>query len=206
MKRILILLLLVLTASGAYGQHDEGRHRKEEHRKEQSHKPSKKKVEPKHRQDDRRMQRRDTPSRGRGGRDARYEVSCTGEWQMLWNGCHVRIIAGQVHIYNDYDERITWGDEVSLLPNGNYKVRKGGFWRVYDRKGDMTFISGEEIRYWHPGYYAVRQGSTWHVCDAKGDRIFGVWGDAVELMDNGIFRCYRGGRHYYYDKDGNQRM
>ncbi|MDT3366732.1 MAG: hypothetical protein LIQ26_05625 [Bacteroidota bacterium] len=201
MKRILILLLLVLTASGAYGQHHEGRHRKDEHRKEQSHKPSKKKVEPRHRSD-----RHGSPARGSFSRNIRREVACDEEWQMLWNGCHVRLIMDWVYIYDDRDNRILSGDEIYLLPNGNYKVRKGDFWRVYDRKGDMTFISGDEIRYWHPGYYAVRSGGSWHVCDANGDRIFGVWGDSVELMGNGIFRCSRGGNYYYYDKDGNQRM
>ena len=72
MKRILIFLLLVLTASGAYGQHYEGRHRKEEHRKEQSHKPSKKKVEPRHRSDDKHVQRHDGPARDVRSRGGHY--------------------------------------------------------------------------------------------------------------------------------------
>ena len=223
MKRILILLLLVLTASGAYGQHYDGRQKKDEHRKEQSHKPSNKKIQSKHGSDDRRMQRHDEgparASHSRGDRhvgEARHgnahrgpahrEIACVEEWQQLWNGCHVRIIGSQVYVYDDRDDRIIGGDEVYLLPNGKYKVRKGSYWRIYEKNGDMTFVSGDEIRYWHPGYYAVRSGGSWHVCDAKGDRIFGVWGDSVELMDNGIFRCSRGGHYYYYDSEGNQRM
>ena len=206
MKRLIILLLLATLAGSAYGQHYDGRPRKDEHRKEQSHKPSKKKVEPKHRPDKHDGPARDVRSHGGFSRSVRREVPCDEEWQMLWNGCHVRLIMDWVYIYDDRDNRILSGDEIYLLPNGNYKVRKGSFWRIYDRKGDMTFVSGDEIRYWHPGFYAVRSGGSWHVCDAKGDRIFGVWGDSVELMGNGIFRCSRGGHYYYYDKDGNQRM
>lgn len=195
MKKILILLLVVLTAGSAYGQRHDARVRKGGHRKEQMHGTR-----------DRHHNRPTYDARGRNRTPVRREVACVEEWQYLWNGCHVRLLLDQIYVYDDRDDRIVGGDEVYLLPNGNYKVLKGGFWRIYDRKGDMTFISGDEIRYWHPGYYAVRSAGSWHVCDSKGDRIFGVWGDSVELMGNGIFRCSRGGHYYYYDSEGNQRM
>ncbi len=198
MKKILILLLVLLTSGSAYGQHHDARVRKDRHRKEQMHNPRNRDHKPARRKAGRKMENR----WGNG----RREVPCTQEWQELWNGCHVRLLLDQIYVYDDRDDRIVGGDEVYLLPNGNYKVLKGGFWHIYDRKGDMTFISGDEIRYWHPGYYAVRSAGSWHVCDSKGDRIFGVWGDSVELMGNGIFRCSRGGHYYYYDSEGNQRM
>ena len=205
MKRLIILLLLATVAGSAYGQHYDGRLRKDEHRKEQTHKPSRKKVQPKHGPGDKHMRHDAGYSRG-GKHGIRREVACVEEWQYLWNGCHVRLLLDQVYVYDDRDNRIIGGDEVYLLPNGKYKVRKGSYWRIYEKNGDMTFVSGDDIRYWHPGYYAVRSAGSWHVCDAKGDRIFGVWGDSVELMDNGIFRCSRGGHYYYYDSEGNQRM
>jgi hypothetical protein len=43
------------------------------------------------------------------------------------------------------------------------------------------------------------------VADASGDRISGIWGDHVELMDNGMYRCTRNGRNYFYDERGNER-
>ena len=171
MKRLIIILLLATLAGSAYGQHYDGRPRKDEHRKEQSHRPSKKKVEPKHRPD-----RHDGPARGvrsHGGKhDVLRDVACVGDWQELWNGCHVRLKTDRVHIYTHDGDRLLSGDAIVLLWNGCYKVRVGDFWHVHDR---------------------------------KGDRIFNVWGDSVELMRNGIFRCYRNGRYYYYDSHGDQR-
>ena len=97
---------------------------------------------------------------------------CVEDWQSLWNGCHVRLKADRVHIYNDKSERLLSGEEIVLLPNG---------------------------------MYLVRLGDLWHAHDEKGDRVFNVWGYSVELMDNGLFRCSRNNKYYYYDRFGNSR-
>ena len=102
----------------------------------------------------------------------RADVLCVRDWQQLWNGCHVRVNQFGVSILDRRDKRILRGEEIILLASGDYKVRSGGFWRVY----------------------------TEH-----GDRLGNVWGDSVELMRNGLFRCIRAGIIHYYDMDGNER-
>lgn len=232
MKKILILLLVLLTSGSAYGQHHDARVRKDRHRKEQMHNPRNRDHKPDRRKAGRKMENR----WGNGPR----EVPCTQEWQELWNGCHVRLIGNRVCIYDDRDDRIISGEAVSLMPSGDYKVRLGDYWRIYTSRGDWTAIYGTEIYAWEHGFYCVRQSDMWrvytrdgdrlmiwsrehisqlwngcflyeqggkyYVADEKGDRIFNVWGDSVDLMDNGLFRCSRGGRYYYVDREGNSRM
>ena len=51
----------------------------------------------------------------------------------------------------------------------------------------------------------MRSGGFWRVYTEHGDRLGNVWGDSVELMRNGLFRCIRAGIIHYYDMDGNER-
>lgn len=133
-------------------------------------------------------------------------VYCTKDWQELWNGRHVRIKGGKVRICKRNDDVLLKGDEVILLYSGNYLVRNGSDWRVYDEDGDRTFIHGREILACPDEYYCVRQANDrWRVYDRNGDQVFNVWGEEIELMHNGLFRCIKNGRVYYYDKDGNER-
>lgn len=178
MKKIVILLMVLLSANFAYGQprhHSNGqRHHGIENRSRSNHRSGSRSE----------YRIRDNRSHGRHNRPARgvvvnhavpairSQVLCVGDWQTLWNGCHVRLKSNRVHIYLASGDRLLSGDEIILLPNGLYLVRSGSFW---------------------------------HLHDTVGDRVFNVWGDAVELMDNGIFRCYRNGYYYYYDQFGNVR-
>ena len=140
------------------------------------------------------------------GRSSRQLVYCTEDWQELWNGRHVRIKGGKVRICKRNDDVLLKGDEVILIYSGNYLVRNGSDWRVYDEDGDRTFIHGREILVWPDEYYCVRQtDDRWRVYDRNGDSVFNVWGEEIELMHNGLFRCVKNGRVYFYDKDGNQR-
>ena len=133
------------------------------------------------------------------------DIPCTYEWQELWNGCHVRLSEFRVNILDRDGSRVVSGEEVVLLGNGSYLVRNGDIWRIYDWRGGFTTISGHEIHLWPNGLYLVRFSSSWRVFNPRGDRLTNVWGDRVELMANGLIRCKRAGRYFYYDEAGNER-
>ena len=145
------------------------------------------------------------PGRGHGPKRPHREVRCTGDWQELWNGCHVRLSLDRICIHEADGDRLLSGDEVTLLPSGRYKVRSGNIWRVFESNGDRTQISGEEIIPWPDGRFAVRFGDNWHVYTPGGDRVPNVWGESVSLMSNGLIRCKRNGTLHYYDDEGNER-
>ena len=110
--------------------------------------------------------------RGHRRHGRRADILCVRDWQQLWNGCHVRVNQFGVSILDRRDRRILRGDEIILLSSGDYKVRSGGFWRIYNE---------------------------------RGDRLVNVWGDSIELMRDGLFRCIRAGITHYYDLNGNER-
>ena len=133
------------------------------------------------------------------------DVPCVREWQALWNGCHVRLSEFRVKVLDHYGSTVVSGEEITLLRNGSYLVRNGDIWRIYDWRGSHTSISGHDIVLWPNGLYCVRFGSSWRVYTPEGSRLVSVWGDRVELMRNGLIRCERAGRFYYYDERGNER-
>ena len=76
---------------------------------------------------------------------------------------------------------------------------------IYDRY-DTKVLSGEDVTLLRNGYYKVYNGAFWHVHAPNGERVSSIWGDRIELMSNGVFRCYRAGRYVYYDPDGRERQ
>lgn len=145
------------------------------------------------------------PHHHHGPKRPHREVRCTGEWQELWNGCHVRLSLDRICIHEADGDKLLSGDEVTLLPSGRYKVRSGNIWRIFESNGDRTQISGEEIIPWPDGRFAVRFGDNWHVYIPSGNRVPNVWGESVSLMSNGLIRCKRNGTLHYYDDEGNER-
>ena len=83
--------------------------------------------------------------------DTDYEMTtrkpeyCTEHYQDLRNGCQVRLSGRKVYIYrNGYS--ILYGDEINLLYNGYYRVRRGNTWYLADEDGDLVDgIYGKEI-------------------------------------------------------------
>lgn len=133
-------------------------------------------------------------------------VNCVRDWQELWNGCHVRLTQGRVSVLDNRGDRVVRGDDVMLLASGDYLVRSGDIWRVYDYRGVTTSISGHEILAWPNGLFCVRFSDFWRVYTHNGDRLGNAWGDYVELMPNGLICCVRSGRRFYYDFQGNERQ
>ena len=127
MKKIVVILAMMLatfSVSAQHHGHDKGRHDGPSHREHFEQR--------KGRPGERHF---DTPHGYSGPRQMRSEIHCTHDWQELWNGCHVRLKVGRVYVY-DRNDRVLWGDEIILLPNGCYKVRNGSFWHVYTHNGD----------------------------------------------------------------------
>lgn len=194
MKKLVIILMLVLCAGGVQGQgrrddrRDGKRDRKEMRRdgKDRRRDDRMRGERKDRRKGDYKMDRRDFDGRDghgdkhrrmdapRAGKAARHNtVRCNKDWQILWNGYHVRVLTiGKIAICEKDGDRILQADEVYLLPNGYYKIRNGSFW---------------------------------YICEADGDRIFELWGDAVEMLEGGMFRCLRAGVWHYYDSYGNER-
>ena len=76
---------------------------------------------------------------------------------------------------------------------------------IYDRY-DKKVLSGEEVTLLRNGCYKVYNGAFWHVHAPNGERVSNIWGDRIDLMSNGVFRCYRAGGYVYYDPDGRERL
>ena len=53
----------------------------------------------------------------------RKAVACTDNYQDLWNGCYVRTSGRTIYVYRN-GSSILYGDEINLLYNGYYRVRR----------------------------------------------------------------------------------
>jgi hypothetical protein len=165
--------------------------------------------------------------------DSGHEVTtrkaeyCTEHYQDLRNGCQVRLSGRTVYIYrNGYS--ILYGDEINLLYNGYYRVRRGNTWYLADEDGDLVNgIYGKTIYYFPFGYvtfqrssgywdiyhcsgrkvecysnespfifwngcFLIKQGTYWYAVNDDGDKIDGVYGDEVQLLNDGRWKCVRG--------------
>lgn len=187
MKKLLLLILALTTVLGASAQPGSARQHRIERRNSRHER-----YEPR------------APRHPRKG-PARIDTPCVREWQELWNGCHVRLTEFRVKVLDKAGSTVVSGDEIVLLANGSYMVRNGDIWRIYDWRGVTTSVSGHEIHLWPNGLYLVRFSSNWRVYSPDGDRLTNVWGDRVDLMNNGLIRCERAGRFFYYDDRGRER-
>ena len=149
MKKELLILALLLSVIGASGQphHNHGRHHHDgPHRVERPH----------HEKHHRHVKRAD--------------VLCVRDWQELWNGCHVRVNQFGVSIRDRRDNRIVRGDEVILLPSGDYLVRSGGFWRVYTEFGDrLGNVWGDSVVLMENGLFRCIRAGNVHWYDLRGN-------------------------------------
>ena len=165
MKKILLISALLLCVTGATGQqhhhHGTPAPREVRHHDNRGHDRHRHEVRPHdiHHHDVHHLP------------GVRADVFCVRDWQELWNGCYVRVNQFGVSVLDRRDRRIVRGEEVILLPTGDYLVKSGHFWRVYT---------------------------------AYGDRLTHVWGDIVELMPDGLFRCIRSGNVHWYDLAGRE--
>lgn len=143
--------------------------------------------------------------------DTGYEVTtrkpewCTEDYQDLRNGCTVRINSRRVYIYrNGYS--ILYGDEINLLYNGYYRVRRSGTWYLCDADGDtVDGIYGKDILYYPWGYVAVQRSSGyWDVFHCSGLKLDFYSDESPYIYRDGSWGVRHGSYWYAYDSDGRQ--
>lgn len=111
--------------------------------------------------------------RGRHRHGRRADILCVRDWQQLWNGCHVRVTQFGVSILDRRDRRILRGDEIILLASGDYKVRNGGFWRIYNERGDrLVNVWGDSIELMRDGLFCCIRAGITHYYDLNGNERY----------------------------------
>ena len=130
---------------------------------------------------------------------------CTEHYQDLCNGCQVRLSGKKVYIYrNGYS--ILYGDEINLLYNGYYRVRRGNTWYLADEDGDLVSgIYGKGIRYYPFGYVSVmRSSGYWDIYHCSGRKLETYSYENPLMFGNG-FLCVKQGSYWYaVDQDGDK--
>ena len=135
----------------------------------------------------------------------RKAVDCSEHGQDLWNGCWVKISNGYVYIYNGRD-KILYGDEVNLLYNGYYRVKRSGTWYLADEDGDLVSgIYGKDIYYYPFGYVTVQRSSGyWDIYHCSGRKLDCYSDEAPLVLRNGFFLIKQGRYWYAVDSDGDK--
>ena len=130
---------------------------------------------------------------------------CTENYQDLRNGCTVRINSNRVYIYYD-GSSFLYGDEINLLYNGYYRVKRSGTWYLADPDGDLVSgIYGEQIYYYPWGYVTVQRSSGyWDVYHCSGRKLDFYSDESPLIYSNGCWGVRHGKYWYAYDEDGNQ--
>lgn len=143
--------------------------------------------------------------------DSGYEVTtrkpewCTEDYQDLRNGCYVRIKNRRVYIYSG-GSSFLYGDEINLLYNGYYRVRRGSTWYLCDPDGNtVNGIYGKEILYYPFGHVAVQRSSGyWDVYHCSGRKLDFYSDESPHIYYSGCWSVRHGKTWYAYDQDGRQ--
>ena len=135
----------------------------------------------------------------------RKPVSCTDDYQELWNGCTVRISSGRVYIYYN-GSSFLYGDDIELLYNGYYRVKRSGTWYLSDPDGDLVSgIYGQSILYYPWGYVSVQRNSGyWDVYHCSGSKLDFYSDESPYIFRDGSWAVRHGRYWYAYDADGRQ--
>lgn len=130
---------------------------------------------------------------------------CTEDYQDLRNGCTVRIHSNHVYIYCN-GSSILYGDEINLLYNGYYRVKRSGTWYLSDPNGELVSgIYGRHIYYYPWGYVTVQRGAGyWDVYHCSGRKLDFYSDESPVIFSNGCWGVKHGQYWYAYDEDGRQ--
>jgi hypothetical protein len=135
----------------------------------------------------------------------RKAVTCDEDYQDLWNGCYVRISGRTVYIYRD-GSSILYGDEINLLYNGCYRVKRSGTWYLADEDGDLVDgIYGKDITYYPRGYVAVlRSSGYWDIFHCSGRKVETYSYENPRIYYNGCWGVRQGSHWYACDGNGDK--
>lgn len=135
----------------------------------------------------------------------RKAVPCQEDWQDLWNGCYVRLSGRTIYIYQD-GYSILYGDQINLLYNGYYRVRRGNTWYLADEDGDLVSgIYGKDIVYYPYGYVAVlRSPGYWDIFHCSGRKVETYSYENPWIYFNGCWGVKQGTYWYACDANGDK--
>lgn len=135
----------------------------------------------------------------------RKSVACTDNYQDLWNGCMVKTSGNRVYIYRN-NSSILYGDQINLLYNGYYRVRRDNTWYLADEDGDLVSgIYGKDLLYYPFGYVAVQRSSGyWDIFHCSGRKVDCYSNESPYIFWNGYFLIKQGTYWYAVDSDGDK--
>lgn len=135
----------------------------------------------------------------------RKVVFCTDNYQDLWNGCYVKNSGNRIYIYRG-SYSILYGDEINLLYNGYYRVRRGNTWYLADEDGDLVSgIYGKDIYYCPFGYVTLQRSSGyWDIYHCSGRKVECYSQESPYIFWNGCFLIKQGEYWYAVDSDGDK--
>lgn len=135
----------------------------------------------------------------------RKSVPCTENYQDLWNGCYVKLSGRTVYIYRN-GSSILYGEEINLLYNGFYRVKRNGTWYLADEDGDLVSgIYGKQILYYPWGYVTVQRSSGyWDVYHCSGRKVDCYSYESPYIFRNGCWLIKQGQYWYACDQDGDK--
>lgn len=135
----------------------------------------------------------------------RKSVACYDNYQDLWNGCMVKTSGQRIYIYRN-NSSILYGDQINLLYNGYYRVRRGNTWYLADEDGDLVDgIYGKDMYYYPFGYVAVlRSSGYWDIFHCSGRKVNCYSNESPYIFWNGCFLIKQGTYWYAVDADGNK--
>ena len=133
----------------------------------------------------------------------RKSVACTDNYQDLWNGCYVRTSGRTIYVYRN-GSSILYGDEINLLYNGYYRVRRSGTWYLADEDGDLVSgIYGKQILYMPFSYVTVQRNSGhWDIFHCSGRKVECYSQESPYIFRNGYFLIKQGTYWYAVDDTG----
>ena len=134
----------------------------------------------------------------------RKAVDCSEHGQDLWNGCWVKISNGYVYIY-DGSSKVLYGNEVNLLYNGYYRVKRNNTWYLFTPDGyKVSGVYGDEMLYYPWDYVTVKRNSRWYVYHVNGERLPFYSDVCPSLFRNGCWCILHGNTWYATDEDGDK--
>ena len=135
----------------------------------------------------------------------RKSVGCFDNYQDLWNGCYVKTSGSRIYIYRG-GYSILYGDQINLLYNGYYRVRRGNTWYLADENGDLVSgIYGKDMYYYPVGYVAVQRSSGyWDIFHCSGRKVDCYSYEAPYIYWNGCFLIKQGSYWYAVDSNGDK--
>jgi len=135
----------------------------------------------------------------------RKAVWCTEDYQDLWNGYHVRLYNGRIHVKNG-SSTVVYGDEIALLYNGCYKVRQGSTWYLFDADGERVGgVYGSEILYYPFNYVACQKNTNlWYVYRCNGEKLSFYSEVSPWICWNECWIVQQSGRQYGIDRNGDK--